>query len=493
MFNKTTNKIKYGYIATYFSDKGYGFICDNDEEDEYFFHISNLEHSFDIVPNKTKVVFTIKENQKGVYATNIKQHFPKIEGEFGYIPLPNKTIQLTNEGCYQYLKEQQPTILKVLEVFKKSGLSVNTNTNGWITMDLTPFEEIDNPTPKNGNWKEHVPSGYPDTFSNVIRLLQKQINHFNYSYNVAIKGYEGEQKTAHSLKAVSINYPVLHNVLLEEGNDSNRYSAETDTLIITDRAIFIIETKNYGGKGDILTISNDGRWELYDKYKKTSKIISKNPYKQCSDHVFVIKKFLENHTFNDTLPIIPIIAIANNNVDIKSDADNGLAKVLRTELIGTYILQYLDSHEAVISKKALSSLCDIFLNEKMPHEKYTVLDYCENIKTVCSVLVKLINYYSEDYEESVRIEIERKRIEEEKRKEEEAERLRKLQEEKKKQKEAKAERLRKLQEERRRREALQSSSSNSVITNNESEEKNSVGGFLGALVLQILKNSGFFD
>ncbi len=471
MFNKTTNEIKYGYIATYFSDKGYGFICDNDEKDEYFFHISNLEHPFDIVPSKTKVVFTVKENTKGSYATNIKQYFPKIEGKFGYIHLPNKTIQLTNEECYQYLKEQQPTILKVLDVFKESGVSVNTSANGWITMDLTALEEIDNPTPKKGHWKEHVPSGYPDTFANIIRLLQKQINHFNHSYSIAIKGYEGEQKTAHSLKAVSINYPVLHNVLLEEGNDSNRYSAETDTLIITDRAIFIVETKNYGGKGDIITISNDGRWELYDKYKKTSTVISNNPYKQCSDHIFVIKKFLENHTFKDTVPIIPIIAIANNNVDIKSDADNGLAKVLRTELIGTYILQYLDSHAAVISKKTLSSLSDIFLNEKMSLKKYTVLDYCENIKTVCSVLVDLINYYSEDYEENAR-EIEKEKI---------------------KQEETEARRLRKLQEEQMRKESLQNKKANDTITNEKTESKTSAVSFLGTLALEILRNSGLFD
>ena len=116
----------------------------------------------------------------------------------------------------------------------------------------------------------------------------------NYDLINVKKGLKGEQKTLESLKAITVSYPILNNVRLEEDikNSSEKYSAETDLIIVTDRAIFLVETKNYGGKGDTLIITTDGRWILRDKYDKKEKTI-KSPFKQTTDHIFVINKFYD--------------------------------------------------------------------------------------------------------------------------------------------------------------------------------------------------------
>ncbi len=401
MLKNSAEYIKYGYVISYYPERGFGFICDNDEEDEYFFHISNLEYPFEIIPEKTRVSFKVVEKPKGICAVNIKQYFPHIEGEFGFIPLPNSTVQLTNEECYKYLKKQQKEILQISNILSKYGISAQSSSNGWVSLNTDLLNEIDDPSPKNGHRKKEVLSSYPDTIEHILRLLQKQINSFNRAYNIAVKGFEGEEKTKQSLMAVSVNYPVLNNILLEETNGEIRYSAETDTLIITDKAIFLIETKNFGGKGDTITISSDGLWEITNTKKKEKFALATNPYKQITDHIFVIRKFFEKNNIKN-LPIIPIIAIANNDVHLDISDDIGLAKILRVELIGTYVLNYIESNNSTISKKTISKINEIIQKEKLPPKKYSVLNYCENIQTICCSLMKLLQYYNEDYEEVLR-------------------------------------------------------------------------------------------
>lgn len=427
------SKDKFGYVITYFPEKGYGFICDNDEEDEYFFHISSLDKPFDIIPYKTKVVFKLIENSKGLCAVNIRKHTPKIEGKFGQVTLPNLSKQLTNKDSYNHLKKQQEQIQMLVEACKKAGMEVNISTNGWITLDCDLLEDIYDINPENGKWKRDVPSGYPDTFDYIFDLLQKQINYLNKAYTTSVKGIQGEEKTSQSLKAVSINYPVLHNVLLEEGSEDNRFSAETDTIVITDRAIFLIETKNFGGKGDKITVSEDGRWEIFDRYQKKAILIKNNPYKQVTDHIFVMRKFLESHNIEENLPIIPIIAIANNDVNIEIK-NSGLSKVLRTDLLGTYILQYLDSHPVMISKKTMDTLSHVFNSENMPPKKYKVINYFENIKTILNNLTELITCYKADLilQEKIDKEFREKKLLEE----EECEKKQKLEAEESRKKEA---------------------------------------------------------
>lgn len=400
--DRKLNENKHGYVIQYFADKGYGFIAENKTDDDaYFFHISNLEFPFEIIPLVTRVEFNLKTTSKGLAAVNIKKYIPIVDGTFGNMQLPYTKILLSNKECYGYINTKQIELQELLNELTKSnaGINVSTLNSGWISINITEFlSKINDIKPDGGKWKEIAPSGYPDTFEKAFDVLQNQINYFNKQYIISKKGYDGENKTDNSLKSISINYPILHNVLLEEGTSNNKFSAETDTLIITDKGIFIIETKNYGGKRDIITISNDGRWSIFDGYKKTSHIIANNPYKQTTDHIFVIKKFLEKNKFNTNLALIPIIAISNDNVELKNFADANMPKVIRADMVGTYVLNYLNTHESAIDKETMSMLKNAFTSENLPPKKYLIIDYFENIKCVCKELKNLLESYLYDLE-----------------------------------------------------------------------------------------------
>lgn len=401
-------EIKNGYISTYDFERKFGFICEEGGKEEYFFHISNLEYPFEITPGKTKVLFKEGKSEKGLCAVSIKEFIPKIEGKFKRISLPNAISFMTNEERYNYLKEQQSKISEVLNQLDACGISVKTSQNGWMSLDLYAMDELTNPLPKGGHLCDVVPSGYADTLQHILRLLQKQVDNFNYDLATTVKGRDGESKTINSLKAVSLNYPVLHNVRLESSTDDLNYSAETDTIVITDRAIFLIETKNFGGNGDTITISNDGRWSLYDGHKHKVRNIT-NPYKQVADHIFLIKKFFEEHNVKIDLPIVPIIAIANDDVDIKVKATDIMGKILRVDLIGTYILQYIESTPSKVTKKTMSLIDKILKEENLSPRQYKVIDYCGNIKTIGMVLVELFELWQEDNNQALIIKEEQER------------------------------------------------------------------------------------
>lgn len=394
MENQTIIK---GIITEYNSERGFGFITEIDEDFSYFFHISNVIGKINIVPNKTEVIFKPIETSKGPQATDIKVFVEKIEGEFANIALPNIKLLKSNVERLKFLEQQQEIIYKVLDTLKEYGIIVKEEKNGWIDLDLYEMGELNNPIIRDG-YHERVPNGYPKTFEHLIRLLQKQINDFNYDLINTQKGIYGEEKTLNSLKAITVSYPILNNVRLEEDikNSNERYSAETDLIAITDRAIFLIETKNYGGKGDSLIITTDGRWILKDKYTKKEHTLS-NPFKQITDHTFVVNKFLENNNIKFNLPIIPIIALANNDLILQIDDKNSLyAKVMSADLVGSYILNYHNENKAIIKLKDIDAVKKLLDEKSLPPKTYQVLDYCKNILKVCESILELLKMYKHD-------------------------------------------------------------------------------------------------
>ena len=91
-----------------------------------------------------------------------------------------------------------------------------------------------------------------------------------------------------------------------------------------------------------------------------------------------------------------------------------MGKVLRADLIGTYILQYIESTPSKTTKKTMSLIDKVLKEEKLPPKQYKVIDYCENIKTVCIALVELFELWQEDNNQALII----KERERQKRKEE---------------------------------------------------------------------------
>ena len=61
--------MKEGTVKFFNESKGYGFIKDNDSENEYFVHVSEL---VDRIKDNDKVTYELKEGRKGLNAVNVK-------------------------------------------------------------------------------------------------------------------------------------------------------------------------------------------------------------------------------------------------------------------------------------------------------------------------------------------------------------------------------------------------------------------------------------
>jgi CspA family cold shock protein len=62
--------MKTGTVKFFNDSKGYGFIKDNDSENEYFTHVSGL---VDEISENDEVTFELTEGKKGLNAVNVKK------------------------------------------------------------------------------------------------------------------------------------------------------------------------------------------------------------------------------------------------------------------------------------------------------------------------------------------------------------------------------------------------------------------------------------
>ena len=86
-----------GRIKFYNSDKGFGFITDENNTDR-FFHISDVIGS-EIPSEQQKVSFTPSENEKGLNALNINLLEPT-KHRSSFFSISNKRIKLSNIKNY---------------------------------------------------------------------------------------------------------------------------------------------------------------------------------------------------------------------------------------------------------------------------------------------------------------------------------------------------------------------------------------------------------
>jgi len=62
--------MKTGTVKFFNDSKGYGFIKDNESENEYFTHVSGL---VDEISENDEVTFELTEGKKGLNAVNVKK------------------------------------------------------------------------------------------------------------------------------------------------------------------------------------------------------------------------------------------------------------------------------------------------------------------------------------------------------------------------------------------------------------------------------------
>lgn len=392
-----------GCIMRYNSQKGIGTITSFKDDKSYFFHISNLLYSFSICPGLTEVSFIPSQNEKGLIATSISKLKSKIEGKFANISLPNQKQYFSNEDRMEYLREQKKTMYSLLQDISSCGITPICN-NDWLEIDDSLLLSYPEPSFMEGHRVDDVPSGYLKTAKYLLDLLRTELRKTNHDYLITAKGLVGEQKALASLKAVSLDYPVLSNIRLEQlTTEDTMYSAESDIIVITDRAVFVVETKNYGGKGDVIRVEPDGRWFLRDRHTGKESSLQ-NPHKQTADHEFAIRKFFKNKKIDADIPMISIIAIANDDVEFEYSPDVSpdiFSRILRADMIGTYILNHIKKEPVQLPPELMETIKETLRSANLPPKKYPVIDRCENVKIICEAIHTLYDYWQEDENHSV--------------------------------------------------------------------------------------------
>ena len=258
-------------------------------------------------------------------------------------------------------------------------------------MDI-PFE------PEIGKAVTFLPSGYPDTAANLLRLLERQIGHFNRVYSSLQKGMAGERNTAFALRSVEMRYPVLYNVLLEEEAGWHRFSAESDVVVLTNRAVFLVEIKNYGGKGDVLRIAPDGQWTVCSPAKRKTQNDRRVAQPQQAD-------------FRSCVCDAAVFAPHSRDGDAGCSGDchceqqcprdgrkrrrNPAGAAIRNAGIVYPDSDRIESMSAATADE-MAHVQAALESASRPARKYEVIDYRANIQTVCGKLTELLQLYRAD-------------------------------------------------------------------------------------------------
>lgn len=160
----------------------------------------------------------------------------------------------------------------------------------------------------------------------AMLLLAVMPNYKELKKQRAIKqgGIDGEKKVKEELEELNgKGYKVVNGVYLK----GNTLTQEIDSLVVTPKGIFNIETKNYGGS---IAINKYGDW-IRTKHGKTSYL--KNPVEQVEKHKKCIKEIVGN------VRVIDVVVIANSNTTIEG-TKNSKVKVIKYFGLSEYISSY---------------------------------------------------------------------------------------------------------------------------------------------------------
>lgn len=131
-------------------------------------------------------------------------------------------------------------------------------------------------------------------------------------------GKRGEKLTQRELKlvyALGRKGKTLRNVYIPKGDGE---TSEIDVMYITQKGIFVIESKNYSGW--IFGREQDYKWTVSRKGKRKNQFY--NPIKQNATHIKFLSQYLSN-----TVPLYSIIAFSER-CELKTLYDGGKSQIL---------------------------------------------------------------------------------------------------------------------------------------------------------------------
>lgn len=164
----------------------------------------------------------------------------------------------------------------------------------------------------------------------LIMLFMQEIQEYIDKRKILNAGVEGESRVKEVLKGLDKKrYKVLHGFYLK----GTTMTQEIDSLVISNKCIFNIECKNFGGK---ITIDKNGIWHRV-KYDKEE--ILKSPIEQVNRHHKVLEEVVGKN-----IKIVDIIVISNERTTIHGEENISIPVIKHDELLG-FISKYNNTNE----------------------------------------------------------------------------------------------------------------------------------------------------
>ena len=179
---------------------------------------------------------------------------------------------------------------------------------------------------------------------------------------IKLSGIRGEQEVDYVLNWLGGNslfvddntHDKFGNPCVKLKNSKFRDEAqEYDHIVIRENGVFIIETKNYGGK---IVISPDGNWTHTNSKGETKGL--RNPSQQVYRHEVLLKSFLPRD-----IPIISVICLSNPNLILEGQSSSKVP-VFKSDLLAEYIVEYKSKVKIPLKKmREIKELIESYRSE----------------------------------------------------------------------------------------------------------------------------------
>ena len=156
-------------------------------------------------------------------------------------------------------------------------------------------------------------------------------------------GKVGENRTLNIVQSINNSFKVMQNLFIPIANG---YYTEIDTVLITDKCIFVIETKNYSG-----WIFGDEKSKYWMQILYQSKHQFYNPIMQNATHI----RYLQNQ-IGSRIPIFSIIAFSNRCIFKKMDIYSDTIKVCHLNKLANIIKETNDSINYLITSEEMNNV-----------------------------------------------------------------------------------------------------------------------------------------
>ena len=161
-------------------------------------------------------------------------------------------------------------------------------------------------------------------------------------------GRYGEALTARELKLVDLfgrKGKILRNVYIPKDNGE---TSEIDVLYITQKGIFVIESKNYSGW--IFGDEKQGYWTAMLPNKEKNRFY--NPIKQNRTHI----KWLREYISDDTVPLFSLIVFSERCELKKITVTDEDIPVIKRDRIYATVRSIWDSSDDAVSDERIDVL-----------------------------------------------------------------------------------------------------------------------------------------